>query len=247
MRELWPRPDDDAAVEDRLADEERPAPQGRPWVMVNMIATVDGATSVDGVSGELGGDGDRRVFRALRALPDVILVGAATVRAERYGPPRPSAAVREQRTARGQDPAPRLAVVTRSGDLDPELGLFTPDGPRPLVYVGWGASQERREALAGVAEVVERPGDEVDLADVLADLRGRGADVVLCEGGPSLNGQLVSAGLVDEWHLSLAPRLVAGRAERAAHGPLADPPLDMGLHRVLGDDEGYLFLTHRRR
>ena len=213
MRELWPRPDDDVAIERRLADEERPAPAGRPWVLVNMIASIDGATAVDGVSGQLGGDGDARVFRAVRALPDVIVVGAATVRAERYGPARPSAAVRAERTGRGQAPVPRIAVVTRSGDLDPELAAD-------------------RSAL--------------DLAWVLADLADRGAEVVLCEGGPSLNGQLVADGLVDEWCLTLAPRLVAGDAARAAHGPLPPMPVGMVLHRVVADDEGYLFVTYRR-
>ncbi|MCD9624875.1 pyrimidine reductase family protein [Rhabdothermincola salaria] len=246
MRELWPRPDDDVAIEQRLADDPRPSPDTRPWVMVNMIASIDGATAVDGLSGELGGEGDARMFRAVRALPDAIVVGAATVRAENYGPARPSAAVRAARAARGQDPVPSIAVVTRGADLDPGLPLFTSDDPRPLVYVGSDAPDERRRRLAAVAEVVAADHEDLDLTEVLGDLSRRGMAMVLCEGGPSLNGQMVAGGLVDEWCLTLAPRLVAGHAARAAHGPLPPAPMGMVLHRVAADDEGYLFLNYRR-
>jgi len=247
MRELWPEPDDDVAIERRLADDPRPSPGDRPWVLVNMIASIDGATAVEGTSGSLGGDGDARMFRAVRALPDAIVVGAATVRAENYGPARPTAAVREERTDRGQVPVPPIAVVTRGGDLDPELPLFTGHGPRPLVYVGADAPAERRQRLATLAEVVTADDADVALTDVLGDLARRGASVVLCEGGPSLNGQLVAEDLVDEWCLSLAPRLVAGESARVARGALPPTPLGMVLHRVVSDDEGYLFVTYRRR
>ena len=61
----------------------------RPRVRLNMIATVDGAGSLDGHSAALGGPADKALFATLRALADVILVGAATMRTETYGPAPP--------------------------------------------------------------------------------------------------------------------------------------------------------------
>ena len=106
-------------------DEVREAPEGRPWVIVDMMSSVDGATAVAGRSGGLGGPGDKAVFRALRAVPDVILVGAATARVERYGPVRLDDEVRARRVARGQSSLPRLALVSGRLDLDPDAAMFT--------------------------------------------------------------------------------------------------------------------------
>ena len=87
--------------------------------------------------------------------------------------------------------------------------------------------------------------DAVDLSGAMVQLRQMGVEVVLCEGGPHLNGQLVGADLVDEWCQTTAPLLAAGDSARAAAGPEPDPPVAMELHRVLEAD-GYLFTTHRR-
>ena len=245
MRELWPVPTEDVDVEATYADaDRRPASDGRPWVMVNMIASIDGAMAVDGSSGALGGAGDKAVFRAVRALPDAIVVGASTVRAERYGPPRPNGAVRGARRARGQAPAPRLVVVSASLDLDPSLGLFgDPEAP-PVVATTEHADDAAVARLAEVAEVVRLPGDRVQPDALLAHLAGAGVGVVLCEGGASLNGQMVAAGVVDEWCASVAPLLVAGTAGRVAAGAAPSAPMRLALRSVLADDDGYLFLRY---
>jgi riboflavin biosynthesis pyrimidine reductase len=225
VRQLLPEPDPQvaapAATAGDGADEDvaarvvgadpRPRPGGRPWVVVNMIATADGATAVGGVSGPIGAPPDRAMFAALRGVADVVLVAAGTARAEGYGPPRARPDGR---------PGPRLAVVTRSGDLDPAARLF--EAGRPLVLTCEACPPERRQALAGVAEVVLAGGAAVDPAAALAALADRGADIVLCEGGPSLNGQLVAADLVDEWCLTTAPLLASGTSARATAGP--EPP-----------------------
>src|SRR5947199_10649134 len=109
MRELFPVPGDDVDPLERYAGDNRSHPAGdRPWVLVNMIATVDGATAVEGRSGGLGGPADKLVFQAIRAVSDAILVGAGTVRAESYGPPRPTP---------GGGPPARLAVVAQDLEL----------------------------------------------------------------------------------------------------------------------------------
>ncbi len=226
-------------------DEPRAAHDGRPWVIVDMIASIDGATAVAGRSGGLGGPADKAVFRALRAVPDVVLVGAATARIENYGPVRLDDEVRARRVARGQAPAPRLALVTGRMDLDHEAPMFTEADTPPLVFTTEAACAEHAPRFEGRAEVVVAGVDSVDLAGAMAALGARGVQTVLVEGGPSLNGQLVAAGLVDEWCQSMAPLLVAGESARVAHGPEGARPERLELHRLLEQD-GYLFGTWRR-
>jgi len=226
----------------------RPAPGTRPWVLMNMIASVDGATTVDGVSEGLGGPADRRMLGTLRGLADVILVGAETVRAEDYRLPRlPDDRVAVLRATGGRPPRPRLAVVSFSLSLDTGSALFTSAGSSdqpPLVYTSTAASADRRSALARVAEVVDcGDGERVDLRRVLADLHDRGAAVVLAEGGPSLNQQLVAAGLVDELNLTVSPLLAGGTAARILSGPDLAAPVRLRLDRVLADD-GFLFCRY---
>jgi riboflavin-specific deaminase-like protein len=210
------------------ASASRPTPAQRPWTLLNMVASIDGATAVDGLSGPLGGPADKDVFRAIRAVADVILVAAGTARAERYGPPRTSEALQAQRVARGQAPHPRLAVVTASLDLDPASPMFAEAHEPPLVLTTQNAPQERADALAEVAAVERCGTDRVDLASALAGLRAAGCAVVVCEGGPSLNGQLLAAGLIDEVDLTLAPTLVGGASARVAVGE-AEAPTPMAL------------------
>ena len=217
VHQLLPEPAeiDPAAAHGAAA---RPHPQGRPWMLINMVTTLDGATTVDGVSGVLGGDADHAVFSAIRAVADVIIAGAATVRAEGYGPPRTPSARQAERIARGQAPFPRIAVVTRSLDLDPTTPMFTEAVERPLVYTVESADSTRRAALAEVAEVVTVGTDDVDMTAMAEHLYGIGARTVLVEGGPVINGQFLDAGLVDELNLTLAPVMAGGASHRLTHG-----------------------------
>ena len=135
MRRLWPDPGEvDDVVDDGGGRCACPAPDGRPWVLVNMVASLDGAITIEERSGGLGSPADKAMFSALRGVADVILVGAGTVRAEGYGPARPSEAIRAARLARGQQEVPRIAVVTRSLDLDASTPLFT-DSVRPPIVI----------------------------------------------------------------------------------------------------------------
>lgn len=234
------------------AGDARPPPPGRPWVTCNTATSADGATAVDGVSATLGGAIDRAVFGAIRALADVILVGAATVRVEDYRPGRSSAAGRAMRVARGQAAAPRIAVVSGSLSVDPAARLLAEAGPGegPLVLTTAAAPADRRVALAAAgAEVVDVPagaGGAVDVAAALAMLGRRGASVVLCEGGPTLTGQLMAADLVDEWCLTLGPLLVGGTSDRAAVGPPVGTPLALRLERLVAGDDGTCCLRYVR-
>lgn len=241
-------PLDPAALDEMIAAEPRPAPADRPWVAVNMVTSADGATQVDGVSGPLGSDADMAVFVALRAASDVILAGSSTVTAERYRPPMGNEARRARRTARGQQPLPRIAVVSNRGDVDLSLPMFVDARPdsRPIVLVAEGVPDERRTALDAVADVLEVGDERVDLLRALRSLRdAAGAEMVLCEGGATLNGLLVDADLVDEWCLTLAPMVVGGDAVRGAHSPGGGTARAMRLARVLEAD-GELMLRYVR-
>lgn len=251
LRRLDLHADDPASVDvDALvAAEPRPAPPGRPWVLANMVASVDGAIEVDGVSGPLGSPADRAVFSALRAVADVILVGAPTATVERYRRHRPTAAQRTARIARGQAPAARVAVVSSRADVDLSLPVLADPDPEapPVVLVGAAAPAARRAAAAEVAEVVEAGVERVDLATALAELGRRGASVVLLEGGPRLNAVLVDGDLVDEWNLTVSPALVGGSSPRAVAGAGPGRLGALRLDRVLAADDGTLLLRYVRR
>ncbi len=223
VRQLLPEPVEDVdptAIHAALA---REGPADRPYVLVNMIASVDGATVVDGVSGGLGGEGDKMVFRALRSVPDIVLVAARTANAETYGPPKVSEEAKTARRERGQSAIPRLAVVTGRLSVDLSLPMFTdPGDQRPIVITSAAAPTNRRDEVEAVAEILVAGETTVDVPDALAQLRRRGAWVVLCEGGPSMNGGLVEFGLVDEWNISLSPTLAGGDSRRIVNG--APPP-----------------------
>ncbi len=218
MRQILPEPAEvDPAT--RHSTAERPAPADRPWVLVNMVTSADGATAVDGVSGALGGEADRVVFSAIRAVADVIVAAAGTVRADGYGPPRTPAPRRAEREARGQTPFPRLAVVSRSLDLDPDLPLFTEAPERTVVFTTAGADAHRIAALSPVADVVfAGEGSSVEPAAMVSHLHRLGARTVLVEGGPGLNGAFLDADLVDELNVTIAPALVGGSSPRLASG-----------------------------
>jgi riboflavin biosynthesis pyrimidine reductase len=236
VRRLWPDPSDIDDVDALVAAEARPAHQDRPWLLVNMVSSLDGAIEVGGRSGALGGPADKAVFSALRAVADVVLAGAGTVRMERYGPARPTEPQRIARRARGQDETPTIAVVTRSLDLDLSSSLFTTEGPRPIVITCDASPADRRHTVAEHADLVVAGHDDVDLTTALKELAGRGAAVVTCEGGPRLNGDLVAADLIDEWDLTLASLLVGADARRASHGPAPGAPHRFSLDRLLEGD-----------
>ncbi|MGD9989650.1 pyrimidine reductase family protein [Pseudonocardia sp.] len=237
VRRIWPLPEspdpatdraelDDAAL---LAHYAYPGDPATPYVRVNFVASLDGAVSVDGLSGGLGSAADKAVFGVLRRLADVVLVGAGTVRAENYrGARRPTV---------GRDLPPPIAVVTGSADLDPGARLFTDTAVAPIVLTTAAAPAARRDALrAAGADVVESP--DLAPATLLAELGRRGLHRVLCEGGPSLFGALAADGFVDELCLTLSPVVVSGAAGRIATGAAAD--LRLGLAAALAAPDALL-------
>jgi riboflavin biosynthesis pyrimidine reductase len=240
VRRLLPSPGpvDDAAG---LAEAYR-LPAGR-HLRVNFVAALDGATSVAGRSGGLGSDGDRRVFRVLRALADAVLVGHGTAAAEGYRPVHADSAVGRLRAGLGRAPTAPVAVVSRRASLAPDDQLVT-DAVSPTVLVTCAAADAgRRAALAAAGvRVLVCGDDEVDLRAAVDALADRGLTQLLCEGGPSLFAAALAAGVVDELDLSIAPLLAGGAPGLLGAGalPVAVPAR---LIQVLEED-GYLFTRY---
>jgi riboflavin biosynthesis pyrimidine reductase len=208
-----------------------------------MIASVDGAAVVAGQTKDLGGPADRALFFELRALADVILVGAGTVRAEPYGPVRLDEDARARRRRAGLPAVPPIAVVTASAQLDWQSAFFTKAEQPPLVITVATADPGALRGATEVAEVIVAGETKVDLSAALTALGQRGYDHVLTEGGPILIGELMAGGLLDELCLTVAPKLVSGDAVRIVNGPGLGRPAECDLIHLLVAD-GYLFLRY---
>lgn len=220
----------------------RPRPEGRPWLIANMVAGLDGSLAWHGKVAGLSSDADRSLFVRLRGLADAVVVGAGTVRAEGYGPVKLPGARRAERVAAGRPAVPPLVVVSRSLDLDWDGPLWaTGADPRPLVATVSCAPADLLARARRHADVLIAGETVVDLTAVMGELAARGMGVVLTEGGPTLLAELVAAGLLDELCLTLTP-LFGGDPLTMAHRSAAAPELSTFtlegiVHR---DDELYL-------
>ena len=221
MYRIFPGEPADADLEALYGTASRPAPTGRPWVGLSMIASIDGSSAVNGVSGGLGNANDKAVFGTLRAAADVILVGAATAAAEHYGP-----------TSRAGQ---RIGVVTGSGRVDTSTDLFQSG-------CGFLVLPEDGPDTPPAIDTVRAGRGTVDLVAAVAMLSEVAPSVrfVQAEGGPRLNGALLHAGCLDELDLTTAPALIGGTSPRIVAGA-PESRRSFRLVHVLADDEGYLF------
>jgi riboflavin-specific deaminase-like protein len=179
------------------------APEDRPFVYLNMIATADGRAALDGRTDALGGDADLEQLLELRVLADAVLLGTGTVRAEGYDRLVRSPVRRARRTAAGLADDPLAVVISRGLDVPWDAGLFQAPEQPVLVY-----TESDGEAPVEVVRLAD-----ASPAAVLADLRARGIRALLCEGGPTLNRGLLAAGVVDELFLTVSPLLTGDPIE----------------------------------
>jgi riboflavin biosynthesis pyrimidine reductase len=249
VRQIYP---DEASLDDAGLAARYACPDpggGAPWLRANMVTSADGAASLLGRSGGLSGEADQQIFAMLRAITDVILVGAGTARAEGYAPVRPeSEGVRWAWLREGRAPSPPIAVVTTRLVLDLDSPLLTgaPEYARTIVITTRSAPAARRAAAARTADVVVAGDASVDIPAAVAALAKRGHRRILAEGGPHLLGQLVATGQLDELCLTVSPLLAgpgAGRIVRGAPLPHGTPARPLTLGHVLAD-EGALFCRY---
>ena len=238
----------DAMEDDDLADwYDYPHALDRAYVRANFITSLDGAvTGADGLSGSIGNDADRRVFAMLRALSDVVLVGAGTARAEGYHPVRVPMGWRGLRERLGLAAAPVLALVTASLDI-PSTVLDPLEGSGPLLVITCGGADPDRvrqvRDQVGHDAVVQVGSNRIDVTAAVEALGAAGLRRVLLEGGPRLMSDVVGAGVLDELCLTLAPVLVGGTAPRLVGGP----PVAQGMRLAHVLESGGVLLTRWTR
>ena len=223
FRRLLPAPAVEGLIAADLAAEvPGPAPGERPFVLVNMIATADGRATIEGRTAPIANRADYELFHALRGRVDAVMVGAETVRVEGYGPL-----------------AQLAVVVSRSVALPVDRGLLA--APENRVVIVTPSPDAVLPPCAASVSYLREP----DLGAALARLRTEHAVASIdCEGGPGLNATLLPAGLADELHLVIAPKLVGGRDPLTIlGGETLDPPRDLAL-LSLHESGGYLFARY---
>ena len=195
------------------------APADRPFIALNMVSSADGKATLDGRTAPMSAEADRELFHRLRTQADGILVGAETVRVERYGRVTKTDALQAKRESQGVRSEALAVIATRSGALPEDLPLLqqTPDAVR-LVS---------------------------DLPGALRELRAEGIKSLLCEGGPTLNATLFANRVVDELFLTIAPAIAgSGETLTIVEGHPLPEALDLELLTV-HEAAGHLFLRYR--
>jgi riboflavin biosynthesis pyrimidine reductase len=209
-----------------------------------MVSGIDGSAAVGGRVGALSSPKDRELFVLLRSLADAVLIGAATVRTEGYGPVRLPPALQEKRVADGRSPTPPLAIVTRSLALDWDSPLFSPDTQvRPVIVTVAAVADAAMTKARERADVVVAGDESVDLRLAAVELGRRGVSTLLTEGGPTLLGELMARDLLDELCLTLAPLAGGDPLPIALRPDGAGDLRGFSLASVLEED-GHLFLRY---
>ena len=256
LQRLYPRPGvttpEHAASRLELGSR---APTGRPYLVLNMVATADGKATIDGRTRALGNEADRVVFHHLRTQVDAVLAGAGTVRTERYGRLIKEPALRDKRVHEGLAADPLAVVASARLDLSTDIPLLADPESRVLILTSSDAHLHGAQADvqylrpptgALVGEVGPGGAARFRLGPLLELLRAdHGVRSVLCEGGPTLNEMLLAEGVVDELFLCVAPLLAGGTgAPTIVVGPGLPEPAAMQLVWAY-ESESHLLLRYR--
>jgi 2,5-diamino-6-(ribosylamino)-4(3H)-pyrimidinone 5'-phosphate reductase len=242
---LYPLPAQDLMAGGIYEDLEVPPPgrrdPSRPYVIMNMVSSIDGRTAIGGRASRIGSETDRRMMRTLRTIADAVMIGAGTLRAEMLS-------LGLDELSRGAQPL--AVIVTKTGNVPLGTNLIIGEGQEVVVITAQDASEadvERLREFASVLRVSATTSGEVSLEEALKMLgTTRGVDLLLVEGGPSHNYSLVSQGLADELFSTLASKLLGSAGPDSLtllEGPefsLSKIPTAQLVSIYLSDDELYL-------
>lgn len=238
LTKLFPEPGT-IAVDDAYGDVRFGAPPtGRPFTIVNMIATVDGQGRLGADTAELGGEVDKRLFVKLREQVDCVLAGTRTIQSEQYKGPASKQQTRSARKARGLRERPLFSTISRSGSLPWSAPVFQDEGIECVVFSA--AELAVGQARAKITQVHETEPSAV--ARVLSERFG--VRCLLLEGGPALNAVFFAAGLVDELFLTVAPLLAGGSDPFPIVSGDLGPGAGLQLRGAMLDHEQYLYLRY---
>ena len=232
-------------------DLELPSGTWRPYTAIQMVMTVDGA--IKGPTDDywpISLEADQRTFRRFRMHFDAVLHGARTLgmRIDRY---MWSEELQRERRKRGLHEPPLFVVVTNSGQIDPGDRVFQRRSypVAPLVVVPEAA--EVTFGLPAVAETVRIGAETVDLEGLMRHLAAeRNVRRLVCEGGAILNYHMLTAGLVDEFFITVTPSIIGEpRPRTAVEGPAALPSDQLQQLELVSTatHEGEVFLRYRVR
>jgi riboflavin-specific deaminase-like protein len=212
----------------------------RPYLILNFATTLDGRAAISGRSGPIGSEVDTEMLQRLRTRVDAVMIGAGTMRAERYGRMVSDPQFRAYRERTGLAHDPLAVIVSNRLELPWDAPLFTDGGGRCVVFT---ASGEQPPETATPVTCIRHP-DGVELDHCLEWLRTeRGIRSVLCEGGPTLHGRIREGGLADELFLTIAPKIAGGEGPRVLEGAL--PDIDLVELAWLLESDGELFARYR--
>jgi riboflavin biosynthesis pyrimidine reductase len=213
-------------------------------IRANMVLTPDGAGAFRGRTKAISDDADQALLGYLRSQADAILVGTATIQAEHYGPVTFGPEVVARREQAGYAGTPPLVIVTARASLPTTLPVFAPEGPRTIIAT-LAKSAEQAGELKEVADVIVVGEDEIEPARIVAILRERGQERLLCEGGPYLLSQLIEHDLVEDMCLTLSPFLAGSQPTTMQPGSDRLAPTRLALRHVLTRDD-LLYLRYAR-
>lgn len=198
-----------------------PSPAGRPWIYANFVQSLDGIVSLLGneASGaDISGlEEDRWLMDLLRAHADAVILGMGTLRTEqRLQRPRPRGPVfrimdpelQQLRSRLGRGRERNVLVSARADFQLSDYAVF--DGKlvdATVLTTHEGARRLQAQRNSGVEVLgVDSAGERIDLVKAVALLQERyGIRYLLCEGGPSLYGSMLTSGLIDEKFLTVSP------------------------------------------
>ena len=241
VRRLLPD-ETETTVAEQLAelDLQELAHPDRPYLVLNFATTLDGRAAISGRSGAIGSDTDTEMLQRLRTRVDAVMIGAGTMRAERYGRIVSDPGFRSYRESTGLTADPLGVIISNRFELPWDAGLFTDGGGQVVIFT---ASEEEPPETATPVTVVRHP-DGVELDRALAWLlEERDIKSILCEGGPTLHGRLREGGLADELFLTIAPKIAGGESPRILEGAL--PDVDQVELAWLLESKGELFARYR--
>ncbi len=188
------------------------APPDRPYLFINMASTADGKIVLGDARGSaagLGGATDQLLFRRLQLVCDAAIMGSGTLRSTQVIYP----------------PEIMRIVVTRSGNVPLDNRFFKDAPEKAYVLVPRNLPEIELQQLLSETQVIQTGEAEVDLAEAMQILRQDfGIEHILCEGGATLNENVIRLGLADELFLTIAPKLKGGTGIPTIVGGIGFPP-----------------------